>query len=67
MLHGCAKEQRLSDALRLVQEMVNDHVWPSNYTVSMLVSLMGRCKKLSKAFDDVGSPTEEFGLFFPNL
>ena len=26
LLDGCAKEQRLSDALRLAQEMKNDHV-----------------------------------------
>lgn len=66
LLDGCAKEQRLSDALRLVQEMKNDHVRPSNYTLSMLVKLMGRCKKLSKAFDVVDSLTEEFG-FRPNI
>jgi len=66
LLDGCAKEQRLSDALRLVQEMKNDQVRPSNYTLSMLVKLMGRCKKLSKAFDVVESLTDEFG-FRPNI
>merc|ERR1719242_2801882 len=66
LLDGCAKEQRLSDALRLVQEMKNDRVRPSNYTLTMLVKLMGRCRKLSKAFDVVDSLTEEFG-FRPNI
>jgi len=66
LLDGCAKEQRISDALRLVQEMKNDHVRPSNYTLTMLVKLMGRCKKLSKAFDVVDNLTNEFG-FRPNI
>jgi len=66
LLDGCAKEQRLSDALRLVQEMKNDHVRPSNYTLTMLVKLLGRCKKLGKAFDVVDNLTNEFG-FRPNI
>jgi len=66
LLDGCAKEQRLSDALCLVQEMKNVHVRPSNYTLSMLVKLMGRCKKLGKAFDVVDNFTDEFG-FRPNI
>jgi len=66
LLDGCAKEQRLSDALRLVQEMKNDQVRPSNYTLTMLVKLLGRCKKLGKAFDVVENLSNEFG-FRPNI
>jgi len=66
LLDGCAKEQRLSDALHLVQDMKNDQVRPSNYTLSMLVKLMGRCKKLGKAFEVVDNLTNEFG-FRPNI
>jgi len=66
LLDGCAKEQRLTDALRLVQEMKDDHVRPSNYTLTMLVKLMGRCKKLGKAFEVVDNLTKEFG-FRPNI
>jgi len=66
LLDGCAKEQRLSDALFLVEEMRKDHVRPSNYTLSMLVKLMGRCKKLGQAFSVFDQLTAEFG-FRPNI
>jgi pentatricopeptide repeat protein len=66
LLDGCAKEQRLSDALSLVEEMRKDHVRPSNYTLSMLVKLMGRCKRLGQAFSIIDQLTAEFG-FRPNI
>jgi len=66
LLDGCAKEQRLSDALFLLEEMRKDHVRPSNYTLSMLVKLMGRCKKLGQAFSVFDQLTAEFG-FRPNI
>merc|ERR1719446_1867545 len=43
LLDGCAKEQRPDDALKLFAEMKNNGVVPSNYTLSMLVKLLGRC------------------------
>jgi len=66
LLDGCAKEQRLADALRLVDEMKKTGVGPSNYTLSMLVKLLGRCKRLNQVFSIVKELTCEFG-FRPNI
>ena len=50
LLDGCAKEQRLDDALRLVDDMTTSGVALSNYTLSFLVKLLSRCRRLDQAF-----------------
>jgi len=62
LLSGCAREQRISDALRIVNEMRSTGTPPSNYTLSMLVKLLGRCKRLSQLFSVVDELTAEFGI-----
>jgi len=62
LLDGCAKEQRLDDALKLFDEMKKAGVPPSNYTLSMLVKLMGRCRQLNQAFTLIEEITSEFKL-----
>merc|ERR1719272_1473553 len=62
LLGGCAKEQRVGEALQLMDDMRASGVAPSNYTLSMLVKLLGRSRKLSKAFDVVESVTKEYGF-----
>mmetsp|Transcript_11736 Transcript_11736/g.22718 ORF Transcript_11736/g.22718 Transcript_11736/m.22718 type:complete len:827 (+) Transcript_11736:83-2563(+) len=66
MLDGCAREQRLADALRLVDDMKKTGVAPNNCTLSTLVKLLGRCRMLSKAFAIVDELTSEFGIR-PNI
>merc|ERR1719482_2527517 len=44
LLDGCAREQRPDEALRLLDDMRKTGIPPSNYTLSMLVKLMGRCR-----------------------
>jgi len=66
LLDGCAKEQRINEALRLVDKMRQAGIAPSNYTLSMLVKLLGRCRKLALAFSMVEDLTSEFG-FRPNI
>jgi pentatricopeptide repeat protein len=51
LLEGCAKEQRLEDALTLLNKMQAAGVAQSNYTLSIMIKLLGRAKHLSKAFD----------------
>merc|ERR1719453_411960 len=41
LLDGCAKQQRVDDALRVLAEMQAEGVTPSNYTLSILVKLLG--------------------------
>merc|ERR1719265_815802 len=62
LLDGCAKEHRPDDALKLLGDMKKSGVTPSNYTLSMLVKLMGRCRRLNKAFTLVKDIRQEYGL-----
>jgi len=62
LLDGCAKEHRPDDALKLLADMKKSGVTPSNYTLSMLVKLMGRCRRLSQAFTLVEDIKQEYGL-----
>merc|ERR550514_2265850 len=51
LLEGCAKEQRLDDALMLLGKMDAAGVAQSNYTLSIMIKLLGRARNLNKAFD----------------
>lgn len=62
LLNGCSKEHRLEDALWLLEDMKNADVVPSNYTLIMLVKLMGRCRRLNQAFSMVETFTREHGV-----
>lgn len=62
LLDGCAKEHRPDDALKLLADMKKSGVPPSNYTLSMLVKLMGRCRRLNQAFNIVDEISREYGL-----
>lgn len=50
LLDGCAKQKRLEDALKLLDEMKEAKVAPSNYTLSIVTKLLGRSKRLDQAF-----------------
>merc|ERR1719272_1390974 len=62
LLSGCAKAQRPDEALELLEDMKASGVAPSNYTLSMLVKLMGRCKRLNQAFIMLEDISKEYGL-----
>jgi len=62
LLSGCAKEHRPDEALQLLQDMKKSGIPPSNYTLSMLVKLMGRCKRLNQAFTMIEDISQEYGL-----
>merc|ERR550537_429410 len=46
LLDGCAKQHRVEEAVRLLEEMKRSGVAPSNFTLSILVKLMGRARRL---------------------
>merc|ERR1719420_1849827 len=50
LLDGCAKQHRVEEAVRLLDDMKQSGVAPSNYTLSILVKLLGRSRRLSQAF-----------------
>lgn len=62
LLDGCAKEHRPNEALKLLDDMKKAGVTPSNYTLSILVKLMGRCRRLNQAFTIIEDISREFGL-----
>merc|ERR1719498_2173647 len=66
ILDGCAKQHRVDDALRLLDEMKSIGVIPSNYTLSILVKLLGHSRRLSQAFKLVEELSQQHG-FRPNV
>merc|ERR1719356_1520053 len=66
ILDGCAKQQRVDDALRMLDEMKSRGVSPSNYTLSILVKLLGNARRLPQAFQMVEDLSSQNG-FRPNI
>mmetsp|Transcript_131068 Transcript_131068/g.213327 ORF Transcript_131068/g.213327 Transcript_131068/m.213327 type:complete len:716 (+) Transcript_131068:110-2257(+) len=62
LLDGCARNNRLADALRLLDEMRAANVVPSNFTLSIVVKLLSRARRLSQAFSMVDTLTKEHGF-----
>jgi pentatricopeptide repeat protein len=62
LLAGCAKEHRPDEAVKLLNDMKKFNVAPSNYTLSMLVKLMGRCRRINQAFTMLEDISREYGL-----
>lgn len=66
LLEGCAKQQRLTDAMSLMDKMSAASVVPSNYTLSIMVKLLGRVKRLDQAFRLVDQMSSKHN-FRPNI
>jgi len=62
LLDGCAKQHRVDDALKLVEDMHKNSVRPSNFTLSILVKLLGRSRRLNQAFSMVEETCKRFDL-----
>merc|ERR1719231_1720270 len=50
LLDGCARQGLYERGMKLFQRMKDSGVKPSNYTLSVLVKLANRGKKLDRAF-----------------
>merc|ERR1719355_476297 len=66
LLDGCAKQHRVDEALRLLADMKASGTAPSNYTLSILVKLMGRARRLDEAFALIEDLCAAHG-FRPNI
>jgi len=66
LLDGCTRQNRLQDASRILQEMLEAKIKPSNYTLSIVTRFLGRARRLDQAFSMVDSLSAEFG-FTPNV
>merc|ERR1719443_1629011 len=53
LLDGCAQNNLVDEGLRLLQEMQSEGIPPSNFTLSLLVKLMNRARRLDQAFSIV--------------
>ncbi|EER16452.1 pentatricopeptide repeat-containing protein, putative, partial [Perkinsus marinus ATCC 50983] len=62
LLDGCAKQHRVDQALQLLDEMRANGVAPSNYTLSILVKLLGRARRLLEAFNMVEDLSTAYGF-----
>merc|ERR1719327_769029 len=66
LLDGCAKQHRVDEALRVLADMIKGGTTPSNYTLSILVKLMGRARRLDEAFSMMEDLCRTHG-FRPNI
>lgn len=51
LLDGCAQHNKTEEGLRLLQLMRDEGINPSNFTLSILVKLMSRARRLDCAFE----------------
>jgi pentatricopeptide repeat protein len=49
LIDGCGRQQKVQRALQVLADMRKANIAPSNYTLSILVKLLGRAHKLSEA------------------
>ena len=66
LLVGCTRQNRLDDASRILQEMLEANIKPSNYTLSIVARFLGRARRLGEAFASVESLSNGFS-FRPNV
>jgi len=66
LLDGCAQNNLFEEGLRLLEEMQVEGVKPSNFTLSILVKLMNRARRLEQAFTLVADITKKYN-FHPNV
>ncbi|CAE7188442.1 unnamed protein product [Symbiodinium sp. CCMP2456] len=62
ILHGCARSQRRALTEEVLADMEKAGVAPSNFTVSILVKLYGRCGDLPAALEVIEDYPKRFGF-----
>jgi len=66
VLDGCARQGRYEQGMKLLAEMEGVGINPSNFTLSVLVKLCSRAKKLDRAFEMVEEIPAKYN-FRPNI
>merc|ERR1719247_848404 len=66
LLDGCAQNSLVDEGLRLLEEMQSEGIQPTNFTLSLLVKLMNRARRLEQAFSIVDEITKKYN-FSPNV
>jgi pentatricopeptide repeat protein len=62
LLDGCAANSMVDEGMRLLEEMQSQGVTPSNFTLSILVKLMNRARRLNQAFSVVEDITKKYNI-----
>jgi pentatricopeptide repeat protein len=62
LIDGCARQSLWDRGLALLEQMQAAGVPPSNFTLSVLVKLASRCKKLNKAFELCEQITQKYNF-----
>jgi len=62
LLDGCAQNNLVDDGVRLLEEMQAEGVQPSNFTLSIMVKLMNRARRLDQAFSIVEDITKKYNF-----
>merc|ERR1719191_429538 len=62
LLDGCAQSNLVDEGLRLVKEMQSEGVQPSNFTLSVLVKLLNRARRLEQAFSMVEEISQRYNF-----
>jgi len=66
LLDGCALNNLVQEGLKLLAQMESEGVKPSNFTLSILVKMMNRSRKLDDAFAIVDRISQQYH-FRPNV
>merc|ERR550537_1816450 len=66
ILDGCAHKQMRTLTEQVLTDMEQEGVRPSNFTLSILVKLYGRCGDVEQAFDVVETYSKKYN-FEPNI
>merc|ERR550537_280374 len=62
LLDGCAQNSLYDEGMQLYDEMLKEGVRPSNFTLSILVKLMNRSRRVDEAFSIVKEITQKYGV-----
>eukprot|EP00930_Biecheleria_cincta_P026116 TRINITY_DN18468_c0_g1_i1.p1 TRINITY_DN18468_c0_g1~~TRINITY_DN18468_c0_g1_i1.p1 ORF type:complete len:1085 (+),score=233.95 TRINITY_DN18468_c0_g1_i1:127-3381(+) len=62
LLDGCAQSGLVEDGLRVLEEMQAAEVPPSNFTLSVVVKLMSRARRVDQAFKLVTDLSEKYKI-----
>ncbi|CAK8989795.1 unnamed protein product [Durusdinium trenchii] len=62
LLDGCSRKQKPQKAMEYLQDMISVGIQPSNYTLSIMVKLLGRAKRLNEALKLANDYRKEFNL-----
>merc|ERR1719473_344494 len=62
LLDGCAQNNLVEEGLKLLEDMQQQGVKPSNFTLSILVKMMNRSRNLDGAFSMVEELTKKHKL-----